>query len=158
MQITILQIGKTKHDFVLQAEAEYLKRLQTWAKVNVITLKESSTDSDSETARQKAKEQEGERLLESIPEKTFVIVLDETGKQFSSPDFAKLIQKKRDFEGANLTFLIGGPFGLSDAVRKRANLLLAFSKFTFTHEMIRMLLLEQIYRAFTIISNKTYHY
>lgn len=158
MQITILQISKTKHDFVLQAEAEYLKRLQAWAKVNVVTLKESSTDSDSATARQKAKEQEGERLLASLPEKTFLVVLDETGKEFSSPDFAKFVQKNRDFEGANLTFLIGGPFGLSDAVRKRANLLLSFSKFTFTHEMIRMLLLEQIYRAFTIISNKTYHY
>lgn len=158
MQITILQIGKTKHDFVLQAEAEYLKRLQAWVKVNIITLREISTDSDSETARQKAKIQEGERLLGSLPEKSFLVVLDETGKQFTSPDFAKLIQKNRDFEGANLTFLIGGPFGLSDAVRKRSNLLLSFSKFTFTHEMIRMLLLEQIYRSFTIISNKTYHY
>ncbi len=158
MQITILQIGKTKHDFVLQAETEYLKRLQTWATVNIVTLKEVSVDSDSKIARQKAKEQEGERLLGSLPGKTFLIVLDETGKQFTSPDFAKLIQKNRDFEGANLTFLIGGPFGLSEEVRKRSNLLLSFSQFTFTHEMIRMLLLEQIYRAFTIISNKTYHY
>ena len=158
MQITILQIGKTKHDFVQEAEAEYLKRLQAWAKVNVITLKEASTDSDSQSARQKAKDQEGERLIERLPDKTFLIVLDEIGKQFTSPDFAKIIEKNRDFEGANLTFVIGGPFGLSDTVRKRANLILSFSKLTFTHEMIRILLLEQIYRAFTIIFNKTYHY
>lgn len=158
MQITILQIGKTKHDFVQKAEVEYLKRLQAWAKVNVITLKEASTDSDSQSARQKAKDQEGERLIERLPDKTFLIVLDEIGKQFTSPDFAKIIEKNRDFEGANLTFVIGGPFGLSDTVRKRANLILSFSKLTFTHEMIRILLLEQIYRAFTIIFNKTYHY
>ena len=158
MQITILQIGKTKHDFVQKAEVEYLKRLQAWAKVNVITLKEASTDSDSQSARQKAKDQEGERLIERLPDKTFLIVLDEIGKQFTSPDFAKIIEKNRDFEGANLTFVIGGPFGLSDTVRERANLILSFSKLTFTHEMIRILLLEQIYRAFTIIFNKTYHY
>lgn len=158
MQITILQISRTKHEFVAAAEAEYLKRLQAWAKVNVITLKESSTDSDSPAARQKAKSIEAANILEAIPKDTYLIALDEIGKQFTSPEFAKMIEKNRDFEGANLTFIIGGPFGLDEAVRKRANLLLGFSKFTFTHEMIRMLLLEQLYRAFTIISNKTYHY
>jgi len=158
MQITLIQVGKTKHSFVQQAEQEYLKRLTINAKVNVITLKEASEISTSETARNNAKAQEATRILDAIPKHTFVMALDEHGKQFSSVEFAKLIEKNRDFEGANLTFIIGGPFGLHQTVLEKVQLTLSFSKFTFTHEMIRMLLLEQIYRAFTIISKKTYHY
>lgn len=158
MQITLIQVGKTKHQFVQQAEQEYLKRLSLNAKVKVITLKEASEISTSENARNNAKAQEATRILDAIPEHTFVIALDEHGKQFTSVEFAKLIEKNRDFEGANLTFIIGGPFGLHATVLEKTQLTLSFSKFTFTHEMIRMLLLEQIYRAFTIISKKTYHY
>lgn len=158
MQITIIQVGKTKHQFVQQAEQEYLKRLSPNAKINVITLKEASEISTSEAARNNAKAQEATRILDAIPQHTFVIALDEHGKQFTSQEFAKFIEKNRDFEGANLTFIIGGPFGLHQTVLEKTQLTLSFSKFTFTHEMIRMLLLEQLYRAFTIISKKTYHY
>ncbi|MCC6643190.1 23S rRNA (pseudouridine(1915)-N(3))-methyltransferase RlmH, partial [Candidatus Peregrinibacteria bacterium] len=158
MRIQIIQVGKTKHQFITAAEQEYSKRLSPWADLKIITLKESSTDSTSEHARQKTKSAEAAKILEVIPKDSFVIALDETGKQFTSVEFAEKINHLKDFQGANLTFIIGGPFGLAEEVKKQASLLLSFSKFTFTHEMIRALLLEQLYRAFTIISNKTYHY
>lgn len=158
MQITIIQIGKTKHSFITEAEQEYLKRLSVNAKVTVKTLKEATEVSTNQNSRDNAKAEEATRILDAIPQYTFVIALDERGKQFSSVDFAKLIENNRDFEDANLTFIIGGPFGLHKSVTEKAKLLLGFSKFTFTHEMIRVLLLEQIYRAFTIINKKTYHY
>jgi 23S rRNA (pseudouridine1915-N3)-methyltransferase len=85
-----------------------------------------------------------------------VIALDENGQQLSSLKFAKFLQKKLNY--GNLVFIIGGVYGLSTDILKRANLVLAFSKFTFTHQMIRLLFMEQIYRAFTIINNKKYHY
>ncbi len=158
MHITIIQVGKTKHQFVQQAEQEYLKRLGISAKVNIITLREASEISTSDSSRESAKSQEAGRILEAIPDDSFVVALDEHGKQFTSVEFARFIEKNRDFEGGDMTFIIGGPFGLHQRVLERTNLTLSFSRFTFTHEMIRMLLLEQLYRAFTIITQKTYHY
>lgn len=160
MKITIIQIGKTKHSFVQEAEQEYLKRLQPQAKINIITLKESPAfdHSSSPTGRQKVKAEEALTILKNLRPSTKVIALDEHGRQFTSTDFATQISKFRDFEGADLTFIIGGPFGLDQSVLDKAQLVLSFSKFTFTHEMIRMLLLEQLYRAFSILQNKTYHY
>ena len=154
MFITILQIGKTKHQFVSEAETEYLKRLFPFAKVDQNTLKEGK----SQTNIALTKEEESKTLIEHLPKDSFIIALDETGKNFTSREFADQIRKIRDFQGGKITFIIGGPFGLADSIKSKANLLLSFSKLTFTHEMIRMLLLEQLYRAFTIISNKTYHY
>jgi 23S rRNA (pseudouridine1915-N3)-methyltransferase len=160
MKITIIQIGKTKHSFVLEAEQEYLKRLHPQAKIDIITLKESPAfdHSSSPTGRQKVKAEEAEYILKNLRPATKIIALDEHGRQFTSTDFAAQIGKFRDFEGADLTFIIGGPFGLDQSILDKAHLILSFSKFTFTHEMIRMLLLEQLYRAFSILQNKTYHY
>ena len=87
----------------------------------------------------------------------FLIALDEHGKMMNSPQFAQLIQQKKEMEGQDLAFIIGGPYGLSPEVLQKANLKLSFSAFTFTHEMIRMLVLEQLYRVFTIMTGKTYH-
>ena len=160
MKITIIQIGKTKHNFVQEAEQEYLKRLQPQSKIEIITLKESPAfeHSSSPSGRQKAKTEEAEAIIKNLRPISKIIALDERGKQLTSPDFAKQIEKFRDFEGADITFIIGGPFGLDQSVLDQAAIVLSFSKFTFTHEMIRMLLLEQLYRAFSILQNKTYHY
>lgn len=159
MKITILQVGKTKQSYFQEAEAEYLKRLQPFADIKVLTIKEASAPYDqNESTRNVAKQKEALELQKHIPKDTYLIALDEHGKTMSSKDFAQFITKKRDFEGANLTFLIGGPFGLADQILKKAQLQLSFSPMTFTHEMIRTILLEQIYRAFAIISGKKYHY
>jgi 23S rRNA (pseudouridine1915-N3)-methyltransferase len=154
VQINILQIGKTKHSFIQEAEAEYLKRLSPYAEVRIQTLKEGRVQNNPQVTR----EDEAKTLLQAVPKHTFLIALDEHGREFSSPDFARQIGEIRDFGEANLTFIIGGPYGLDESVRKKANLVLSFSRFTFTHEMIRVLLLEQIYRSFMILANKTYHF
>jgi 23S rRNA (pseudouridine1915-N3)-methyltransferase len=159
MKITIIQVGKTRQSYFQEAEAEYLKRLQPYAAVKIITLKEASAPYDqNESTRAVAKQKEALEIQRHIPADTFLIALDEHGKTISSVQFADFLRKKRDFEGANITFIIGGPFGLAEQILKQARLILSFSPMTFTHEMIRTILLEQIYRAFTIISGKKYHY
>lgn len=159
MQIQIIQVGKTKHSFIEEGVQEYLKRLWASAEITIDTLKEFSIDDSSNAAlRSKAIEQEGRAILNKIKEGAYLIALDEQGKQFNSREFAQKINQIRDQQGGKLTFVIGGSFGLSDAVKQKADLILSFSKFTFTHEQIRLLLLEQVYRAFTILANKTYHY
>ena len=158
MRINIIQVGKSKHQFVKDGENEYLKRLQAFADLNIITLKEASTDSTSQAAKDKSKAEEADLIIKNLPDKSFLIILDEHGKQFTSAKFAEFITQQRDFQGGNVTFVIGGPFGLDTKILSKAKLKLSFSQFTFTHEMIRVLLLEQLYRAFTIIQGRTYHY
>lgn len=152
MNITIIQVGKTRTNFIEAAEQEYSKRLQVDAKLHVKTLKSGKGEVV------KMKEDEGQSIIEAIPENSFVIVLHEYGKMLTSPEFAELIEQKRSTGTSHITFIIGGTYGLSDSVLNRADFTLSFSKMTFTHEMIRPLLLEQLYRAFSIIKGKTYHY
>jgi 23S rRNA (pseudouridine1915-N3)-methyltransferase len=159
MKITIIQIGKTKAGYLQEAETEYLKRLTPSAKIEIRTLSETPLPNGSpEAGRKKVKREEALEILKNIPKQTFLVVLDEGGKQFSSVEFAQIIRKNRDFEGADITFVIGGCYGLDTEVLGKANLKLSFSRFTFTHELIRTLLLEQLYRAFSILTGKTYHY
>jgi 23S rRNA (pseudouridine1915-N3)-methyltransferase len=158
VKITIIQVSKTKTTNLLSAEQEYLKRLGPYAKIETITIKAFSGEDSGLSTRQIAKKKEAEEILKAIPKDTLVIALDETGRQFTSPEFAEAIRKNRDFEGANITFVTGGSYGLDESILKKAQLKLSFGKFTYTHEMIRTLLLEQIYRAFIIIAGKTYHY
>jgi 23S rRNA (pseudouridine1915-N3)-methyltransferase len=152
MQIQIIQIGKTKNDFLKAGIAEYTKRLNPFCKIEFITVKEIQNKSVPEII-----EEEGKELLKKIPENAYAIILSEDGKEFTSREFARQFERIQSTH-SRLVFVIGGPFGLSQKIKQRADLLLAFSKFTFTHEMIRMILLEQLYRAQTIIKNKNYHY
>jgi len=158
VKITLIQVGKTKTAYLKEAETEYLKRLGPYAKIDVVTVKACSGEDSGLAARQVAKKKEAEEILKAIPLDSFVIALDETGRQFTSPEFAEIIRKNRDFEGGSIIFITGGSYGLDSSVLAKANLRLSFGKFTFTHEIIRTLLLEQVYRAFTIITGKTYHY
>ncbi|MBU1151293.1 23S rRNA (pseudouridine(1915)-N(3))-methyltransferase RlmH [Patescibacteria group bacterium] len=146
MRIRIIEIGKNKDRYIEEAVEEYLKRLSPYAKVEVLDLKQ-----------EKSVELEGERILKQLSSEEFVVVLDEHGKQLNSLEFAKEIGRLKDL-GQTLIFVIGGAFGLSDAVRARADLILSFSKMTFTHQMIRPILLEQVYRGICIISGKEYHH
>lgn len=155
MKIAIIQVGKTKASFLREAEKEYLKRLGAYAKIKTVTVKEGKPDSKNTST---AKEKEAAEILKNLPRDTYVVALDEHGRRFTSVEFADLMRKKRDFEGGDVTFITGGCYGLSDLVLARANLKLSFGSFTYTHEIIRTLLLEQVYRAFTIISGKAYHY
>ncbi len=156
MKITIIQIGKTANNPLKELENEYLKRLSKYIKPEIIVIKDSG-EAKSESEKLILKEKEADSIITKIPKDHYIVALDETGTQYSSVKFADFIETKKD-HSTNICFITGGVYGLSDRVRQKADSIVSFSKMTFTHEMIRALLLEQIYRAFTIIGGKKYHY
>lgn len=148
MQINIVCIGKLKEKFLQEGCDEYLKRLKPYAQVSVLELKEDGRDDV---------EKEGKSILEKIGGKDYVISLDLKGEMLSSDKMSQKIDELALKGISNLTFVIGGSNGLSEVVLQRSNHRLCFSKMTFTHQMIRMILLEQIYRAFKISRGEPYH-
>jgi 23S rRNA (pseudouridine1915-N3)-methyltransferase len=155
MKIKIIIVGKTKVDYLRAGEKDYLHRLRRDCQMEIVEIKEEpiTKNKDAKTI----KETEGKRIIEKLDLEFFNIILDREGKSFNSEEFARMIKEKRDYSGARICFIIGGPLGLSSEVLSKANLTLSFSKLTFTHEMIRLLLLEQLYRAFEIIRGSSYH-
>ncbi|MFC1655850.1 23S rRNA (pseudouridine(1915)-N(3))-methyltransferase RlmH [Patescibacteria group bacterium] len=149
LHINIIQVGKTKDSYFKEAENEYLKRLSRYAKISVETIEEDKKGDD----KIKAIEKEGESIIKKIRDDAFVVALEIGGKSYSSEEFASFLK-----ESGKITFVIGGPYGLSDKVLSRADARLSFSKMTFTHQMIRVILLEQVYRGCTILEGKKYHY
>ena len=147
MKITLVAVGKLKEKFLIEGVAEYLKRLKPFAKIEI-----------REVAEQKSVEEEGKKLLAQVPKENFLIVLDVAGEFLTSEDFAKKIADLNLRGVSDITFLIGGAFGLSDEVKNAADFRLSFSKMTFTHQMARLILIEQIYRAFKINRGEPYHY
>lgn len=159
MKIRILAVGKLKENYLLQGVAEYEKRLSPFASVELIeTREERMPESPSEAEKEDALKKEGANLLRLVPEKSFLIVLDVRGELLSSEALAEKIAALALQGKSDLTFLIGGAFGISAAVRKRADLRLSFSPMTFTHQMVRLLLYEQVYRAFKINRGEKYHW
>ena len=159
MKIRIVAVGKLKEKYWREGVAEYEKRLAPFASVELLeTREEYRADNPSEAQRQETLAKEGERLLRLVPERSFLIVLDVKGKLLSSEALAKELASRALQGQSDLTFLIGGAFGLSEAVRERADLRISFSPMTFTHQMVRLLLYEQIYRAFKINRGEKYHW
>lgn len=158
LHIKLVCLGKIKEKYWQAAEAEYLKRLSAFAKVEIIELKEESFDEKIPT--QMIKEKEAKLLKNALNkyQDAFLVVLDERGKQFSSVEFSKKISDLALGGNSNFVFVIGGPLGLDESIIKMAKLKLSFSFFTFTHQMVRVFLLEQIYRAFMISAGRQYHY
>ncbi|MBD3636681.1 MAG: 23S rRNA (pseudouridine(1915)-N(3))-methyltransferase RlmH [Crocinitomicaceae bacterium] len=156
MKITIITIGKTHKSFLQEGEQEYLKRLDHYIKVEKIELP------DIKNAKHKTFEQikieEGKMLLKAIEPGGMVILLDEKGKQHSSKKFAQWLQNKMNHGGKHITFVIGGPYGFSEEMYNAAHEKLSLSPMTFSHQMVRMLFFEQLYRAFTILRNEPYHH
>lgn len=159
MKIRIVAVGKLKEKYLREGVAEYEKRLAPFASVELLeTREEYMAENPSEAQRQQTLAKEGERLLRLVPERSFLIVLDVKGKLLSSEALAKELASRALQGQSDLTFLIGGAFGLSPAVRDRADLRISFSPMTFTHQMVRLLLYEQIYRAFKINRGEKYHW
>ena len=159
MKIRIVAVGKLKEKYLREGVAEYEKRLAPFASVELReTREEYMAENPSEAQRQQTLAKEGERLLRLVPERSFLIVLDVGGKLLSSEALAKELASRALQGQSDLTFLIGGAFGLSPAVRDRADLRISFSPMTFTHQMVRLLLYEQIYRAFKINRGEKYHW
>ena len=151
--ITILTVGKTKQDWIIKGIEEYNKRLSKFTKISWKTVSDIKlTPSINKSI---VKEKEGEIILKKLKNySSYKVLLDENGKNLSSVEFADFISKKN----FDITFIIGGVYGVAEKVKDRADMLLSFSKMTFTHQMIRLILAEQIYRAFTILKEKKYHY
>lgn len=157
MKIKIYAIGKVK-DFYKAGVDEYLKRINTYAKIEVIELKdEPINDNPSINEIEKAKNIEGDRVIKLLKPNEYLIGLDLNKKELDSVAFSNYLMNKLETNGSNISFVIGGSCGLSDALKKRVNDSFSLSKLTFLHQMTRLILLEQIYRAFKIINNETYH-
>lgn len=159
MRITILAVGKIKEKYLRDGIAEFVKRLGPFCRLEIKELDEERMPDDPSAAqKEQALAREGERLLKQIPQGSRVFVLDVIGKQQSSEELAETFSSLAVDGDSSLTFIIGGAFGLSEDVRKAAHVRISFSKMTFTHQMIRLLLVEQIYRAFKIWRGEPYHW
>lgn len=158
MKITVLTVGKIKEKFFVDAIKEYSKRLSKYCNLEITEVTDEKTpDGASEAEEELIREKEGERLLSKIKENSFVITLEIKGKMLDSVELSKMMEEKMVQGESHLTFVIGGSLGLSKAVMNRSNLALSFSKMTFPHQLMRVILLEQIYRGFRIMKGEPYH-
>lgn len=157
MNIKIYAIGKCK-DFYKAGIDEYTKRLSSYCKLQIVELKdEPIPDKPSASQIEKAIEVESNRVLALLKPNEYLISLDLNQKQLDSVEFSKFLCEKLESSGANISFVIGGSYGLSETLKKRANTSISFSKMTFPHQLARLILLEQLFRAFKILNNETYH-
>lgn len=157
LQINILYVGNIKDKFFQDAVSEYEKRLSGFCKLKNIELKEEKPKDESDTEIALVIKKEGDRLLEAIPPKSYKIALCVEGKQISSEDLAQKISEIPLSGYSEITFIIGGAFGMDERVKKAADFRLSISKMTFTHRMMRVILIEQIYRALNIAGGGHYH-
>lgn len=159
MDIKIIAVGKIKEKFYKDAIDEYLKRMQTYNKVEIIEVAdEMAAENLSEKELEQVKEKEGERILGKISKEDYVVSLEILGKQIDSIEFAKFIENEMaEGFGRNLVFIIGGSNGLAKEVSQRSNKKLSFGKMTYPHQLMRVILTEQIYRAYRIVNGHPYH-
>ncbi|MFW5644858.1 MAG: 23S rRNA (pseudouridine(1915)-N(3))-methyltransferase RlmH [Bacteroidota bacterium] len=155
MKFRFVFTGKTRISYIDAGIMDYFKRLEHYVKSELIVLPDiRNTKSMS---REEQMKREGEGLLKAFPENSRIILLDEKGKKFDSLSFAGYLQQKM-MEGRDICMAIGGPYGFSPEVRKKSDTLISLSSMTFSHQMVRLILLEQVYRAFTIMKNEPYHH
>lgn len=158
MDIKLLTVGKLKEKYLIQGIQEYAKRLSAYTKFSIIEVpNEKAPENLSHAQMEQVKDKEGQRLLNKIKDDDYVIVLAIKGKELSSEDFAEHLEKMTVQGKSHFTFVIGGSLGLSNDVLKRANFDISFGRLTYPHQLMRLILTEQIYRAFRIIHHEPYH-
>lgn len=158
MKIRLLTVGKIKEKYLKDAIAEYSKRLSRYCKLEILEAADEKTpDNASEVLEMQIKKKEGDRLLNFISDTDYVIALDLKGEMYTSEEFASKIDKLGIQGVSTIDFIIGGSLGLSEEVRKRADMKVSFSKMTFPHQLMRVIFLEQLYRSYRIIKNEPYH-
>ena len=158
MKITLVTVGKIKEKYLEQAIAEYSKRLARYCKLEILQVPDEKTPEGASAAvEEQIKEKEGERILSQVRDGSFVIALAIEGKMMSSEELAQKMDRLAVEGTSQITFIIGGSLGLSRKVLERADFLLSFSKMTFPHQLMRVILLEQIYRSYRIITGQPYH-
>lgn len=156
MKINLIIVGKTEEKYLNEGIDIYLSRLKHYVTFNIICIPELKNVKSFSNEQIKTKE--GEKILEKIENSDEVILLDEVGKEFNSIGFSEFIQKKNNAGLKTLCFVIGGAYGFSEEIYKRANQKIALSQLTFSHQMVRLFFVEQLYRTFTIIKNEKYHH
>ena len=156
MKVKLIIIGKTKSKFLVDGEAEYLKRLKHYCKFSEYLIKDIKDA--GRISKKELVNKEGKLILESIKKSEYVILLDNNGETLSSVEFSKMLRQKISISIKEITFVIGGAFGFSVEVYQRANSKISISKMTFSHQMVRLIFKEQLYRAFTILKGEKYHH
>lgn len=156
MKISLLVIGKTDARYFVEAIQEYAKRLEHYIPFEIQVIPDLKNTKSLTVDQQK--EKEGELILKTLQPGDYLVLLDERGKEYSSMQFATYIEKKTHTVSKRLVFVIGGPYGFSQAVYDKANEKLTLSRMTFSHQMIRLVFVEQLYRAMTILNNEPYHH
>lgn len=158
MNIRIIAVGKIKEKYIQEGTKEYSKRLSKYCSLEIIEVDdEKAPENLSDKEIDIIKQKEGERILSKIPQNSYVISLEIQGKEISSEELSNKLNNLMIEGSSNITFIIGGSLGLSDTVSSKSNFKLSFSKMTFPHQLMRMILLEQIYRSWRIIKNEPYH-
>ncbi len=159
LKINIYCVGTIKENFLKDAILEYKKRLSKYVAINIEEVKEAKIESfENVNLINKTLDEEGERILKRINKEDYLILVDLHGREINSEEFAKVISNLKDGGCSTIDFVIGGTLGLSDKLRKRSNYKLCLSKMTFPHQLTRLILLEQIYRACKINNNESYHH
>ena len=157
MNVTVIAVGKLKEGYLRDGCKEYIKRLGAYAKVNVIEINEEKcSDNPSDSEIKNVIKKEGERIIAKIPKGSAVIPLCIEGREYDSREFSGLIENI-SLSNSHICFVIGGSFGLDDSVKQTGKIKLSFGKMTLPHQLARMVLLEQIYRGFSIMNNSKYH-
>tara|TARA_A200000113_G_scaffold37550_1_gene30700 strand:+ start:149 stop:622 length:474 start_codon:yes stop_codon:yes gene_type:complete len=156
VKVKLIVFGKTKSKFLLDGENEYQKRLKHYCKFSELIIPDIKNG--GKLSKKELKEKEGNVILESLKNSDYVILLDDKGLELSSIGFSEFLNKKMVSSANELVFIIGGAFGFSESVYRRANTKLSLSKMTFSHQMVRMIFKEQLYRAFTILKGEKYHH
>jgi 23S rRNA (pseudouridine1915-N3)-methyltransferase len=156
VKIVLLQIGKTTESYLREGVQLYVKRLDNYVPFEVKTLPELKNASSLSTDQQRTAE--SKLILEALPPSSFLVLLDEVGNEYTSVEFAGFVQQQMLRSIKCMVFVIGGPYGFSEAVYKKANAKVALSKMTFSHQMVRLVFMEQLYRAMTILKNEPYHH
>lgn len=158
MKITLITVGKVKEKYYRDAIDEYKKRLSKYCKLDIVELEDEKTpDGASALEEELIKRKEGERILRQLKDGTYVIALEIGGMNLNSVQMAEKVEKLGIEGKSQVAFIIGGSLGLNDSVLSRADLKLSFSKFTFPHQLMRVILLEQLYRSYRIIHHEPYH-
>lgn len=160
INIKIICVGDLKENYLKEMQAEYLKRLSKYCKVEIISLKDERLPSVlNESNCNIVKEKEANLILSKLTApNSYTFVLDEKGKQYASTELSEKIEKITTMGNSTINFVIGGSLGLSETIKNKGNELISFSKLTFPHQLIRVFLLEQIFRVFKILNNETYHH
>ena len=156
MKITLIAIGKTDDSYILEGIDKYLKRLKHYIKFELLIIPDLKKTKNLSEDEQKTKE--SELFLKQISNSDYVVVLDERGLELSSIQFSDFINKRMIASVPHLVFLIGGPYGFDQSIYERSNYKLSLSKLTFSHQMIRLFFVEQVYRAFSILKGEPYHH